>query len=157
MPRFSVRPCRVVHRLLFVLALLCGLTSTLPAAAETIERDFPFELDTWYDLDVEDGALTVSRVRVAHLKSNLKSKLFRGSDTEFVETVQVQVEYINNTGRDYEAALDIVWVDSKGREIDGYRGKEEMDEGEHDEMTAALSTSKYGLSVAKKLKGRIIF
>ncbi|MEM9552784.1 MAG: hypothetical protein AAGC60_00875 [Acidobacteriota bacterium] len=151
----DVRPHRPI---LFVLAILVlAFAVSMPASAATIEKDFPFELDTWYDLDFEDGSLTVQRVRVAHLKSNLKSRLFRGSDTEFVETVQVQVEYVNNTGRDYEAALDIVWVDAKGREIDGYRGKEEMDEGEHDEMTAALSTSKYGLERAKTLKVKIVF
>lgn len=138
-------------------ALVMVLAMAAPAPAETIDRSFPFELDTWFDLDYRDGDITVKRVRVKTVGSNFKSKVFRPGKTEFVTDVQVQVEYSNRGSHDVEADLDIVWVDSQGREIDGYRGEEDMDEGENDEMTAAMSTSKYGLEVAKKLIVKIDF
>lgn len=138
-------------------AFLFLLAVAAPASAVTIEKDFPFELDTWYEIGHENGPIQIHRVRVKHVAGNLKSRVFRGNDTEFVETVQIQVEYTNRSDDDVEADLDIVWVDSQGREIDGYREEEDMDEDEHDEMTAALSTSKYGLEVAKTLKVRITY
>lgn len=142
---------------LFIVTLGLLLACALPASAVTIEREFPFELDTWYDIGYEEGNISVKRVRVEHIKGNLKSRVFRGTNTEFVETVQIQVEYSNRGSNDVETDLDIVWVDGQGRVIDGYRDEEDMDEGENDEMTAALSTSRYGLEVARKLVVKISF
>lgn len=135
--------------LLFALSLIF-LPS--PSAAGEVQREFPFELDKWYDLDVTEGDVTVHRIRVERLKGNVKSKIFRPSNSEFSVTVQIQIEYTNDAKRDYEADLDIVWVDANGNEIDGYRDDEDMDEEESDEMTAAFSTSKYGLEQAKTLR-----
>lgn len=148
-----------MSRRIFVFAFAClvAAVAALPAGAASISREFPFELDKWYELDVTDGPVTIHRVRVEHLDGNIKSTVFRGTNTEFVETVQIQVEYTNESDRDYDADLDIVWVDSQGREIDGYRDEEGIDEESHDEMTAALSTSKYGLEVAKTLRVKIDF
>lgn len=149
---------RITVRGLVLMALGAVLLClAAPATADTIEREFPFELDTWFDIDYKDGDISVKRVRVKSLKGNFKSTIFRPGKTEFVTDVQVQVDYSNRGNNDVEADLDIVWVDSQGREIDGYRGEEDMDEGENDEMTAAISTSIYGLEVAKKLIVKIDF
>ena len=148
------RPFRSLFLLALGALLLC---LAAPAAAETIEKEFPFEIDTWFDLDYEEGNLSVKRVQVKSIGGNFKSRVFRPGKTEFVTDVQIQVEYANRGSNDVEARLDIVWVDSQGREIDGYRGEEDMDEGERDEMTAAISTSRYGLEVAKKLIVKIDF
>ncbi|MDA8019230.1 MAG: hypothetical protein MPN21_17455 [Thermoanaerobaculia bacterium] len=136
-------------------ALLFAFAS--PVTADTIELEFPFEVDTWFDIGYDEGSISVKRVRVKSIKGNFKSTIFRANKTEFVTDVQIQVEYSNRGSNDVEALLDIVWVDSEGREIDGYRGEEDMDEGERDEMTAAISTSRYGLEVAKKLVVNIDF
>ena len=142
---------------LAVLGAALVLCLAAPAAADTIEREFPFEVDQWFDLDYKDGDITVRRVRIKSVSGNFKSKVFRPGKSDFVTDVQIQVEYSNRGPNDVEADLDIVWVDSQGREIDGYRGEEDMDEGENDEMTAALSTLVYGLDVAKKLIVKIDF
>ena len=149
---------RTFGRTLVLIALFTlVLCLAAPAAADTIEREFPFEIDTWFDLDYKDGDITVRRIQVKSKGGNFKSRVFRPGKTEFVTDVQIQVEYSNRGNNDVEADLDIVWVDSQGREIDGYRGEEDMDEGENDEMTAAISTSVYGLDVAKKLIVKIDF
>ncbi len=138
-------------------ALLLSLIFASGAQAASVSKDFSFELDEWYDLDVQDGEITLHRVRVKEMSSNFKSKVFRPSNREFAKTVQIQVEYTNRSSRDVEADIDIVWVDSAGRVIDGYRDEEDMDEEETDEMTMTFSTSKYGLEVAKTLKVGIDF
>lgn len=140
---------------LFAALLLPGL-----AGAETIEKEFPFELDAWYDIEVEDGALTIHRVRVEEIESGIKSRVFRpGAKKDgMVMDVQVQVEYSNSSSNDVEAELEIFWLDSEGRRIDGYKGEEDMDEEErHDKMTALRSTLVYGLDVAKTLSVKIRF
>lgn len=144
-------------RTLLALTLLAALC-TLPASAGNVSKDFPFELDTWYDLDVTDGPVTLHRVRVERQDGNVKSRIFRPGNSKFSETVQIQVEYTNTSEKDYEAEIDIVWVDAQGNEIDGYRDEEGIDEDEKkDEMTMTLSTLKYGLEQAKTLKVNIDF
>jgi len=139
--------------LLALLSLLLAATAT----AATINKDFPFEVDKWYDLDVVDGEVTIHRVRIEVQSGNVKSRIFRPSNSEFSTTVQIQVSYTNDKSKDVEADIDIVWLDQAGKEIDGYRDEEDMDEDESDKMTMTFSTSKYGLEVAKTLRVRIDF
>lgn len=142
------------HAALFL--LLLTLTS-VAASAGSIDKDFPFATDKWFDLETVDGQATIHRVRIKIMDSNFKSRVFRPSNREFMETIQIQVEYTNDSSRDIDADIDIVWVDKAGKEIDGYRDEEGMDEQESDEMTMTFSTSKYGLEVAQTLKVKIDF
>ena len=121
MPRALVFGC-------LILSLV--LLGTVPSHATTIEKEFPFEVDEWIDIDVTDGPITVHRIRVKSIKGNWKSRVTRPTNAEFTKTVQIQIDCTNESSRDVEADLDIVWVDSKGREIDGYRGEEDIDEEE---------------------------
>lgn len=150
-----------VLRFLCCTLALCGLLLTAgPSAAETLERDFPFELDTWYDLDVEDGPVTLHRIRVASIEGNFKSRVFRPGTKKdgMVQDVQIQVEYSNDSTNDINAELEIFWLDAEGRRIDGYAGDEDMDEEERrSKMTALRSTLVYGLEVAKTLSVKILF
>lgn len=142
-----------------IFALVC-LLSPLFAGADEVDKKFPFELDKWHDVNYEDGPFQIHRVRVALIESNIKSRMFRpGSKKDgMVQDVQIQVEYSNDSSRDIEAKLEIFWLDAKGRKIDGYSGKEDMDEDERRElMTALRSTLVYGLDVAKTLSVKILF
>lgn len=144
-------------RLICLLAAVVLFLSALPLSAANIQKEFPFAVDEWFDIDVTDGPVTIHRIRIATQKGNIKSKLFRPGNSAFSATVQIQIEYTNDSSRDYDADLDIVWVDAKGNEIDGYRDEEGIDEDEKDEMTAVLSTLKYGLEQAKTLRVGIRF
>ena len=148
------------YRQIPLLTILLAFAVALPASADVIEKTFPFELDTWQDVDYEDGPLTIHRIRVASVESNFKSRVFRpgSSKDPMVRDVQIQVEYSNDSSRDVEAKLEVFWVDDQGRRIDGYDGEEDMDEGErHNQMTALRSTLTYGLDVARKLSVKITF
>lgn len=134
---------------LFLVALV---VAPAPGEAAVVDKDVPFALDTWFDVSSSDGPLTIHRVRVSLERGNVKSMLTRPGNAEYLETVQVQVEYTNDATRDYDAKLDIHWLDSSGKVIDGYTDEENMDEeSRHDEMTATFSTLKYGLERAKTL------
>ena len=69
------------------------------------------------------------------------------------EDVQIQLEFTNDSSNDWEARMSIEWLDGEGKPIDGYQGEEGLDsEQRHDQQTVTLSTLKYGLDRARKLK-----
>jgi hypothetical protein len=131
----------------------------LPARAASIEKTFTFEVGKWYDLDVSEGPATVHRIRIAEQTGGItKSSIFRPTGSEFLRTVQMQIEYSNAATKDWEAKFEVVWVDNDDKVIDGYRGTEDMDKKQnHDLMTVTLSTLKYGIDVGKKLRVKIDF
>lgn len=139
-----------------LLGVLLLLVMALPAQAEKIELEFPFELDEWFDIDHEDGPITIHRVRVES-KANVKSRIFRPGirGDSMIQDVQIQIEYTNRSARDVECELEVFWLDAEGRPIDGYAGEEDMNEEETDQMTAQRSTLIYGLEVAKTLSVKI--
>lgn len=136
-----------------VMAMLAAI-----ASAGSIEMKVPFELDEWVEVEETDADVTVHRVRLARKEGNLKSKLFRPGNSEYLESVQIQIEFTNNTDRDREARLEIHWLDVEGRIIDGYNDDEDLDEDERRELaTVLLSTLAYGLEVAETLDIKIDF
>jgi hypothetical protein len=124
------------------------------AAAADVERSVAFELDHWYDLGVTSGPVTFHRVRIVRQTGSLtKSTFFRPGNTQYLATVQLQIEYSNSEKRDWKANLDVAWVDGDGTPIDGYKGDEGLDgEESHGKVTVTLSTLEYGLARARKLK-----
>lgn len=142
-----------------VVAVLFLLVPTDARAGE-IDRTFPFELDRWYDLDVNDGPVTLHRIRVVEQTSGItKSSIFRaGGSSPFATTAVIELEYTNESERDWEARVLAQWVDSQGRAIDGYDGDETLHEDERNEdTTMTISTLKYGLEVAREFEVKISF
>ncbi|MCB1055019.1 MAG: hypothetical protein KDD11_05850 [Acidobacteria bacterium] len=149
-----------MRKLALAIALvLVVLGMARPVAAGEVEKTFPFELDTWYDLGVTDGPVTLHRVRVKHDTRGLtKSKLFRGPDSPYSDTVVIELEYTNTSDKDWEAACLIHWLDAKGNVIDGYDDDEGLGEDEKKETaTMTIATLKYGLEMAKKLYVKVAF
>jgi len=140
------------------LSLLASLALPLGAAAETVNKTFPFDLDKWYDVGVTEGPVTIHRVRVARQGGMVtKSKIFRPGNSEYLDSVQIQVEYSNTATRDWKADLRVVWTDDKDLVIDGYNGSEQLDERESfQHATVSLSTFKYGLEKARRLRVEIV-
>jgi hypothetical protein len=143
--------------------LLAGLSlilaSAVPAAAGSVSKSVPFQLDEWIELEAEDGPVTLHRIRVREVKGGFtKSKLFRPGNDQYLETIQIELEYTNTASRDWEADLDVTWLDSAGKVIDGYHDDESLNENErHEGTTVTLSTLRYGLDHAKKLEIAIEF
>ncbi len=135
-----------------LILLVAVLLTQAPAEAATISKEFPFELGKWCDVESQDGPITIHRVRVDPRPRNIKSKVFRPSNSEFLETVQIQIEFSNAASRDIDLRVRIHWVDADGHVIDGHNGKEELgDEKSYGQTTITLSTLRYGLDQARKL------
>ncbi len=147
--------------LMRTLRSLCvaAAVSALPAAAAfagTAEKTVPFALDQWVELASTDGPVTLHRVRVVRQGGVTKSSFMRPGNNKYLDDVQIQLEFTNESSNDWEARFAIEWLDGDGKVIDGYEGTEGLDsEQRHDQQTVTLSTLKYGIDKAKRLKIRI--
>lgn len=152
-----MRPVRTVLLLPFVLGAL--FVAPLPARAGKVDRKVPFVLDQWVDLGVTDGPVTIHRVRLERQSGSVtKSSFLRPGNTEYLATVRIVIEYSHDGTKDWDADLDIAWLDGAGEVIDGYRDEENLDRGSRRETaTVTLSTLKYGLARAKSFRIGIEF
>lgn len=138
------------------LLVLAVLAIAAPAAAGTFEKDVPFALEEWIAVDSKEGPVTLHRLRLHKERQSAKSRIMRPGNSEYLQDIQIQLEYTNDATRDWEAKLRVEWLDENGVVIDGYNDEENLDsESRHDEATVTLSTLRYGLERAKKLSVRI--
>ena len=149
------------HRVV-VAALASGLSILAlgllpsPATAGSVEKSVAFALEEWIDLASTDGPATLHRIRLTQQGGFTKSKFMRPGASEYLEDVQIQLEFTNDSTKDWDANITFEWYDADGKLIDGYRGTESLDsESRQDDQTITLSTLKYGLQRAKKLKLKI--
>jgi len=143
--------------LTLVLAVGVLLLAVTPAAAKSVDTTVDFALDTWIDLGFEDGPVVLHRIRLSPQSGPLtKSKLIRPFSSEYLQEIQIQLEFSNSSTRDWEADLLVEWLDEDGKVIDGYNDDENLDDNEsRDLVTVTMPTLKYGLARAKKLRLRI--
>ena len=139
--------------------LACLALSASPSAAGEVTKNAPFALDQWVELGATDGPVTLHRIRLARQTgSATKSGFLRPGNAEFLEDVQIQLEFSNVGSNDWEARIHFVWKDADGQTIDGYDDSENLDsDSRHDQQTVTLSTLRYGLGRAKQLEIRIGF
>lgn len=135
---------------------LAALLFSLPAAAGEVAKSFTFELDKWFELASTDGPVTIHRLRIERVGGGF-SKLARlGGSSEYAASVELQIEYSNDASSDWKADVVVEWLDAKGEVIDGYRSDENLDEGDRHELKkATITTLRYGLDQAKKLRVEI--
>ncbi len=150
---------RQISSLSIALLLVAGLLLVqLPADAGSVSKKFAFELDKWYDVGASEGPVTVHRLRVNRLTGNIKSKIFRPGNSEYLEDIEIEIEYTNDSTRDWDLRVRVHWLDAAGTIIDGYNGKEDMDdESRYDATTIKLSTLRYGLDKARTLRVELDF
>ena len=154
MPMRMIRSCR------FAVGLAAALSLFLPNAtfAGTAEKTVTLKLGEWVELASTDGPVTLHRIRLVREGGITKSSFMRPGNSQYLADVQIQLEFTNDSTNDWEAKFDLEWLDSAGVAIDGYRGQEGLDsEKRHDQQTVTLSTLKYGIDRAKKLRIRIDF
>jgi hypothetical protein len=143
-------------RATILLAGMLVLLAAAPATAGEIEKTTAFALDQWIDLASSEGPVTLHRLRLVRVEASAKSRIMRPGNSEYLEDVQLQVEFSNEATRDWEMRLRFEWLDRDGEVIDGYDDREELDgEARYEQQTVTLSTLRYGLARAKKLRVRI--
>ena len=148
------RKGRLLAQGAFALALLGALVPR-PTFAQTVSRTFAFEADKWYALDdAKEGPVTFHRIQVARQHGRFtKSSLFRPGNSEYLASIEIKLEYSNSATKDWKAKFRLALLDDDGLEIDGYNGKEDLNEQEsHTLATVKLSTLKYALERARKLR-----
>lgn len=140
-----------------VLMAAVALSTPIVARAADVDTTVNFALDKWYDLEVAEGPVTLHRIRIAKQSGPVTKSLFvRPGNDEFLQTIQIQLEYSNDATTDWVADIDLELVDSDGVAIDGYHDDEGLGDGErHEEATVTLSTLKYGLERVKKMRLKI--
>lgn len=140
------------------LCFAAALSALLPVAtfAGTAEKTVTLKMGEWVELASTDGPVTLHRIRLVREGGITKSTFMRPGNSQYLADVQIQLEYTNDSTNDWEAKFDVEWLDASGVAIDGYRGQEGLDsEKRHDQQTVTLSTLKYGLEKAKKLRIRL--
>lgn len=136
-----------------VIALLILLLCPLALLAAGVDKELPYALDQWIELKTTEGPVTLHRIRLASQSGVTKSKILRPGNSKFAADVQIQLEYSNEATNDWEAAIRFEWLDSAGVVIDGYDGNENLDnEAKYDQQTMTISTLRYGLDRAKKMR-----
>ncbi|MGE0640826.1 MAG: hypothetical protein AB7G12_17160 [Thermoanaerobaculia bacterium] len=139
----------------FAIVALAGLFA-LPLASAAVEKTVPFALDQWIEIKATDGPVTLHRIRLASQGGLTKSKLFRPGSSSYTRDVQVQLEFSNEATSDWDARIRFEWIDAAGAVIDGYAGTESLDsESKFEQQTMTLSTLRYGLEKAKKIRFEI--
>jgi hypothetical protein len=126
--------------------------AAIPAGAQTsVNRTVPFELDKWFELGVKEGPITLHRLRLVRQSGGMRSRVM--GENEYATGVKVELEYSNVASTDWKAAFRVVWSDDAGDPIDGYTGTADLDERkEYERAGGTVSTLKYGLMHARKLK-----
>ncbi|MGV8041307.1 MAG: hypothetical protein AB2L07_14995 [Thermoanaerobaculaceae bacterium] len=137
-----------------VITCLAILIAASALAGGPVDKAVPFELGKWIDLEHTEGPVVLHRIRVVEQSGTItKSTIFRPTGSEYLKTVQIQLEYSNSATKDWECFMQVEWVDADDKVIDGYRDSESLDDREaHDAATVTLSTLKYGLEKGKTLK-----
>lgn len=135
-------------------ALLAAVALAAPAAAQSVDKNLPFELDRWYELNVKDGPITLHRIHLERLNGGgLKARVTHAADEEHTVPVKIELEYSNASSTDWKAALRITWLDENGEPIDGYTGNQQLDEKkDFDRTGGTVTTLRYGLAHARKLR-----
>ena len=127
--------------------------------AEDVNRTFAFEADKWYSLDdAKEGPVTLHRIQVALQRGRFtKSALFRPGNSDYLASIEIRLEYSNSATKDWKGKFNLALLDENGQEIDGYNGKEDLNEQEsHNIVTIKLSTLKYALERARKFRVAIV-
>lgn len=147
---------RFLNAMLAVIALALLLGAGAVDAA-VVSKKYDFALDSWHDMDAADGPVTLHRMRLDVKEGRLtKSTLTRVYNSEYLETVRIQLEYTNESSGKWNARVTVRWRDAEGRVIDGFSANESLEKKSARKIAqVSLSTLKYGLARAKTLEVEI--
>ncbi len=144
-----------MSRLAACILVAAGLSFAPPraAAAEPFQKTVPFVLDQWIEIGYRDGPVTIHRLRLERKSRSFKSTVTRPGNSEFLQDVQIQIEYSNTSTTDWQVNANIAWLDAGDKVIDGSKGDEDLDEGgSHEVATMLFATLKYGREQARRIR-----
>jgi hypothetical protein len=132
------------------LLALVYLAPAEPLRAATT-KSFDFALETWFDVEHTEGAVTVHRARLTRKSGGFSVK--SPANEPNLQAVEVQIEYSNETDRKWKGWYTIRWLDENGTLIDGFQDKGGFTaKSARRLVNTSVTTLKYGLDRAKKLE-----
>ena len=139
--------------------LVLTLLAAAPAAGGEVTKTFDFELDSWHDIDAVDGPVKLHRIRLDRKQDRLtKSVLSRPYNQDYLDVVQVTLEYTNEATASWKARLDIRWLDAEGRVIDGFGANEKLEKkAARQVFRVSIPTLKYAVERAETLEVKVHF
>lgn len=147
------------HRFSLGLALAASLLASslaLPAVAGDFSKTYTFELDKWFEIASTDGPVTLHRLRLEKVGGGFSKLARMGGSSDYAASVELQLEYTNDSTNDWDADVIVEWLDAKGEAIDGYRSEINLDEGDRHELKkSTITTLRYGIDQARKLRVEI--
>src|SRR4029453_360704 len=75
---------------------LCAFLVAAVAQAGVFETKVPFAFDQWFDVASTDGPASLHRIRIVREKASAKSRIMRPGNSEYLQDVQIQLEYTND-------------------------------------------------------------
>lgn len=144
----------------YLFAFLILGVAVVPGAANALEvvKTFDFSLDEWQELESTEDAVTLHRIRLVRNQGRLTKAAFqRPYNQEYLEALQIELDYTNGGSKDKEVRVEVEWLDAEGEVIDGFGANEDLDKKSARKTTStSLSTARYGLGKAETLKVRLL-
>ena len=141
--------------LAFALAVAAIAASAPDAAQATVlKHSCEFRLETWCDINLVDGPVTIHRARVTTTEAGLRSiSATNVLNDEYIKRISVQIEYTNEGGRKYKSFVKVRWLDETGESIDGFGDEEGLEANKARGMIKrSIGALKYGLVKAKTIE-----
>jgi hypothetical protein len=138
----------------FAIAFGLILVAGVPRAEATVlKHSCDFRLETWCDINLTDGPVTIHRARVTTTESGLRSiSATNVLNDEYLKRIMVQIEFTNEGSRKYKSFVKVRWLDSEGEAIDGFGDEEGLEPGKtRGVIKRSIGALKYGLTRAATL------
>ncbi|MBZ0114447.1 MAG: hypothetical protein K8J08_18435 [Thermoanaerobaculia bacterium] len=143
---------------LFVFLMLGAALIPTPAQALEVVKTFDFSLDQWQELETTEGTVTLHRIRLVRNQGRItKASFQRPYNQEYLEALQIELEYTNEDSKSKEIRVEVEWLDAEGEVIDGFGANEDLrKKSARRKISTSLSTARYGLSKAETMKVRLL-
>lgn len=148
-------------RKLQIALLICGLAVAGAVAADGAEtvKTYQFSVDTWNPVSVEDGPVTLHRIRLDRKHDRLtQATLSRRANEEYLQPIRYHLEYSNTSSAKRRLRVTVRWLDEEGRVIDGFGATETLAKKSAQRVVqSSVATLKYGLDRAVTLEVELRF
>lgn len=139
------------------LALILGAAALLlapPLVAQAYDETFDFTVDEWIELDLEEVPITIHRLRLQGSDPGIAARIARNQ--RYVQQLELQLEFTNDGSQDWEAEVQVEWLDQAGDVIEGIETDFDLDGRDRRKIRREKkSVNRYGLSRAVRLSIRI--
>jgi hypothetical protein len=147
----------MTRRIVFACLVAAIVGGGSRADATVIKQSCEFRMETWCDVNQQDGAVTIHRFRVTTTDIGIRSISANNVlNDEYLERIGVQIEFTNDGDRKYKSFIKVRWVDGDETAIDGFGDEEGLDaRRSHGMVRRSIGALKYGLMKAKQIEFEI--